>query len=175
MQAVAHGDLDAFEEIVLRYRHLAWKTAYRFLGDSMEAEDAAQELFFKILEAAPRYRPTASFRTYLYRILIHLCIDYSRKARPVSDDAIPDIPDSSAGPAESLITKEQDRQVQQALDSLPSNQKAAILLRHYEDLSYLEIAQVLDTTSKAVEGLIRRARNALRLQLTDLRQRRSTL
>jgi RNA polymerase sigma-70 factor (ECF subfamily) len=55
MQAVAGGDLEAFNELVLRYQGLAWKTAYRFLGDTMEAEDVVQESFFKILESTPRY------------------------------------------------------------------------------------------------------------------------
>ena len=69
MQAVAHGDLDAFNKIVLRYQQQAWRTAYRLLDDVMEAEDVAQETFLKILKAAPRYRPSASFRTYLYTII----------------------------------------------------------------------------------------------------------
>jgi len=79
MQAVAGGDRDAFNEIVLRYQSLAWKTAYRFLGDAMEAEDVAQESFLNILKTAPRYRPTATFRTFIYRILANLCIDRARK------------------------------------------------------------------------------------------------
>jgi RNA polymerase sigma-70 factor (ECF subfamily) len=80
MQAVAGGDLDSFEEIVLRYRQYAWRIAYRFLGDAMESEDVAQESFLKILEAAPRYRPTATFRTYFYRTLTRLCIDLTGRS-----------------------------------------------------------------------------------------------
>ena len=169
IQAVAEGDLDAFEEIVLRYRHLAWKTVHRFLGDSMEAEDVAQDVFLKVLEAAPRYRPTASFRTYFYSILTHLCIDYLRKGRPTCVDDIPDIPDPSTGPAENLIASERDAQVRDALNTLPPNQKAAIVLRHYEGLSYLDISKILGATPKAVEMLIRRARTALRSRLVDKR------
>jgi RNA polymerase sigma-70 factor, ECF subfamily len=168
MQGVAMGDLDAFEEIVLRYRQHAWKTAYRFLGDAMEAEDVAQEAFLKLIEAAPRYRPTASFRTYFYRILIHLCIDYSRKERPAGADDIPDIPDPSASPAESLMEKERGATVRSALDALPPNQKAVMILRHYEGLSYAEVAGVLGVTPKAVEGLISRARASLQARLSHL-------
>ena len=83
MLAVAEGDLGAFEQIVLRYQESAWSAAYRFLGDHAEAEDIAQEAFLKILGAAPRYRPTASFRTYLYRVVTRLCFDRARKTRPV--------------------------------------------------------------------------------------------
>ena len=161
MQAVAGGDLDAFNELVLRYQSLAWKTAYRFLGDSMEAEDLAQEAFLKILEAAPRYRAKGSFRSYFYRILTRLCIDRTRRKQPTSIDAIPDVSDPSPDPSEILIDKEHKARVREALDTLPFNQKAAMILKHYEGLSYAEVARILDVTTKAVEGLISRASASL--------------
>jgi RNA polymerase sigma-70 factor (ECF subfamily) len=168
MQAVAEGDLDAFEEIVLRYRQHAWSTAYRFLGDAMDAEDVAQEAFLKILEASPRYRPTATFRTYLYHVLTRLCIDRIRKNQPALADDLSNVPDSSISPAEQLMEREQGKQVCEALDTLPPNQKAAIILRHYEGLSYKEIARVLSVTPKSVERLISRARTALQSRLAHV-------
>jgi RNA polymerase sigma-70 factor, ECF subfamily len=168
MQAVAGGNLDAFNELILRYQNLAWKMAYRFLGDAMEAEDVAQESFLKTLEAASRYRPTATFRTYFYRTLTHLCIDRTRKKKLISIDDIPEAIDPSLGPAESLIEKERRARVRIALDALPPNQKAAMILRHYEGLRYTEIAQILGVTSKAVEGLIGRAGTFLRTRLSHL-------
>jgi RNA polymerase sigma-70 factor, ECF subfamily len=168
MQAVAGGSLDAFNELVLRYQSLAWKMAYRFLGDAMEAEDVAQEAFLKILEAAPRYRPTATFLTYFYRTLTHLCIDRTRKRQFTSIDDIPEAMDPSLNPAESLIEKERRARVRIALDALPPNQKAAMILRHYEGLSYTEIAQILGVTPKAVEGLISRAGTFLQTRLSHL-------
>lgn len=166
MEAVARGDLDAFKEIIVRYQALAWKTAHRFLGDRMEAEDVAQEVFLKILEAAPRYRPTAAFRTYFYRILTRLCIDRTRK-RPTSIDDVPEVADPALGPMDVLVTEERRMKVRAAVDSLLPNQKAAMILRHYEGLSYAEIAQVLGVTPKAVEGLISRARDALQALLSS--------
>jgi RNA polymerase sigma-70 factor, ECF subfamily len=168
MQAVAGGDFDAFNELVLRYQGLAWKTAYRFVGDSMEAEDIAQEAFLKILGAAPRYRATATFRTYFYGVLTRLCIDRIRRRLLTSMDDFPDIPDPSLGPMDSLIGKEWRAQVCEALDALPPNQKAAMILRHYEGLSYAEIAEILRVTPKAVEGLISRARVSLQARLSHL-------
>jgi len=168
MQAVAEGDLDAFNELILRYQDLAWKMAYRFIGDAMEAEDVAQESFLKTLEAARRYRPTATFRTYFYRILTHLCIDRTRKKQLTSIDDVPEAADPSLSPAESLIDKELRTQVRTALDTLPPNQKAAMILRHYEGLSYVEIAQVLGVTPRAVEGLISRAGASLQTRLSHL-------
>jgi RNA polymerase sigma-70 factor, ECF subfamily len=166
MQAVSGGDRESFYEIVLRYQGLAWRTAYRFLGDAMDAEDVAQETFLKILQAAPRYRPTATFRTYFFRTLSHLCIDRTRKKQLTNIDDIPEVVDSSPSPAESLIDKELRTQVRTALDTLPPNQKAAMILRHYEGLSYTEIAQVLGISPKAVERLISRAGASLQTHLS---------
>ena len=168
MQAVAGGDLDAFNEIVLRYQGLAWKTAYRFIGDPMEAQDVAQEAFLKILDAAPLYREKGAFRTYFYRILTHLCIDRTRRKHPVNIDDFPNIPDPSPGPMEILIDRERGTRVRAALDTLPPNQKAAMILKHFEGLSYAEIAQILDVTPKAVEGLISRAGASLSALLAHL-------
>lgn len=168
MEAVARGDLESFNEIVLRYQSLAWKTAHRFLNDSMEAEDVAQETFLKILKSAHRYRPAAAFRTYFYRVLTHLCIDCTRKKQLTGTDIHPDMEDPSLGPAESLIEKERRVQVRAALDVLPDKQKAAIILRHYEGLNYAEIAEVLGVTSKAVERLISRARASLQARLSHV-------
>jgi RNA polymerase sigma-70 factor, ECF subfamily len=168
MEAVAQGDDEAFDAIVLRYQETVWKVAYRFLGDRMEAEDVAQEAFLKVLEASGRYRARATFRAYLYRIVTHLCIDRARKKQRTNIDDIPEATDPLLSPAESLIEKERRAQVRIALDALPPNQKAAMILRHYEDLSYAEIAQILGVTPKAVEGLISRAGVSLQARLSHL-------
>ena len=170
MQAVAGGDFGAFDEIVLRYQQHAWRTAYRFLGDAMEAEDVAQEAFLKVFEAAPRYRPISAFRTYLYAIVYRLCIDRARKIQPTPSDEIWNIPAISPNAAEDLLSLERREEIQTVLGRLPLQQRTAIVLRHYEGLSYAEIAQVMDATTKAVEMLIRRAREALQSQLAHLKK-----
>jgi RNA polymerase sigma-70 factor, ECF subfamily len=169
MQAVAGGDLDAFNEIVLRYQDHSWRTACRLLGDAMEAEDVAQEAFLKILKAAPRYRPTASFRTYLYTIIYRLCLDTRKKSRPALMDTIPDRPAASPSAAEYLVSSEREVEIRHALESLPLNQRTAIVLKNDEGLSYAEIAQVMDTSLKSVEMLIRRAREKLHSKLSHLK------
>jgi RNA polymerase sigma-70 factor, ECF subfamily len=169
MEAIAGGDFGSLGEIVTRYQQMAWSVAYRLLNDRMEAEDAAQEAFIRVLEAAPRYRPEGSFRTYLYQILTRLCIDRLRKKRPILVENVPDLADPSTGPAESLIAREREMEVRRALDALPINQRAALILRHYESLSYAEIAKVLDVTPKAVERLIARAGTSLQARLSHLR------
>lgn len=170
MLAVAEGDLDAFDEVVRRYQKVAWNIAHRFLGDPAEAADVAQEAFLKILAAAPRYQPSASFRTYFYRVLIRLCIDHARKKRPVYTDKVPDKPDLSLDSVDGFAAGEVAVEVRRAVDTLPQNQRVAIVLRHWEGLRYAEIAEVMDISAKAVEGLLGRARANLQARLAHLKK-----
>jgi len=169
MLAVAGGDHEAFRELVLAHEHAAWSVAYRFLRDAAEAEDAAQEAFLRIFQAASRYRPTASFRTYLYRVVARICIDRAEKKHPVYTDTVPDVADPSPTPAEDLAAGERTDLVRRALDALPPKQRMAVILRYYEDLDYSGISRVLEVTVKAVEGLLGRARAALQVSLAPMR------
>ena len=166
MSAVAKGDLQAFEEIVRRHQRSAWNVAYRFLAQPEEAEDIVQNAFLKILDAAPRYQPTASFRTYLYRIVTRLCLDRVRKKQPLYSDTLPDLPDPAPSASEKLLIEERDRAVRSALNRLPPNQHIAIILKYYEGLCYREIAAALGTTEKSVERLLSRGRKMLKAALS---------
>jgi len=169
MLRVAEGDLDAFEEIVRRHQRTAWRIVLRFLGDPTEAEDIAQEAFFRILAAASRYKPSATFSTYLYRVVARLCIDHAKKKRPVFDNTLPETVDPSPDPAAALIQKDRNALVRKALDALPSRQRMVVILKYYEGLRYDEIARAMGTTVKAVERLLGRARTALKTSLFYLR------
>jgi len=160
MQLVAQGDLDAFEQLVLRHQQMAWRTAYCLVADYQAAEDLAQEAFLKIFEAADRYRPTAAFRTYLYRIVVRLCLDYLRKGRPVPTHNLL-ATDEWPSPEQQAIDAEQVQAVQEAIGSLPPKQRTAVVLRYFEGLSGREIAVVMETSLKAVERLLARARATL--------------
>ena len=168
MTAVRAGDRAAFEQLVRRYQALAWGAAYGFLGDAAEAEDMAQEAFLKILDAASRYRPVAAFRTYLYRVVTRLCLDHVQKKRPIYTRALPDLPDGQPSPPDVLVGRERRHGVREALDGLPPNQRMAVVLRYYEGLGYAEIAAALETSAKAVERLLARARSRLETLLEHL-------
>jgi RNA polymerase sigma-70 factor (ECF subfamily) len=170
MQAVAGGDLSAFDEIVLRHQKLAWGIAYRFLGDRHAAEDIAQEAFLKILDAAPRYRPTASFRTYLSRVVTRLCLDYAQRRRPTYTDDLPPVTDSGADGARQAAAAESEQAIQGALMTLPPNQRMAVVLRYFEGLSLAEIAEAIGISGKAAERLLARARESLEPLLAHLRE-----
>ena len=160
MLAVARGDLAAFERLVLRHQESAWRTAYRMLGCHQTAEDVAQEAFLRVFEAAKRYRPTAAFRTYLYRIVVRLCLDHLRKRRPLpTDNLLP--ADDWPSPEQGAAHAEQAQAVQEAIGRLPPKQRTAVVLRYYEGLSGREIAVAMETSLKAVERLLARARATL--------------
>jgi len=167
MLAVGKGDLNAFEQIVLRHQKSAWYTAYRFLGDRVTAEDLAQEAFLRILNAAKRYRPTAKFRTYLYGVVTRLCLDHVRKKEPVYVDDLSTVSGTTATPPDAAAFRERDDAVRNALNTLRPNQRMAVVLRYYEGLSGREIAAAMEVSPKAVERLLARARTALAALLKD--------
>lgn len=161
MVAAARGDLSAFGRLAARHQASAWNAAYRFLGNSADAEDVVQEAFLRILDSADRYQPSASFRTYLYRIVVRLCLDFSRRGRRRRHVELSDVSENALSPEGNVLLDERAGIVRQALDSLPPAQKMAVVLRYYEDLGYREIAVVLGTTVKGVERLLARARDSL--------------
>lgn len=118
MLAVGQGDIDAFEQLVLRHQAEAWRVAYRYAGDASEAEDLAQSAFLKLLDAAPRYKVSAKFRTYFFRILTRLCIDHGRKKRPILIEVLPDLADDSPSPSQQASQAERDILIQTALNAL---------------------------------------------------------
>jgi RNA polymerase sigma-70 factor (ECF subfamily) len=162
MLCARRGDLAAFEEIVRRHQTWAWRIAYQFLGNEEDAEDVVQDAFIRLLDASGRYRPTATFKTYFYRVITRLCLDRAKKKQPLYLETIPDSPDPRPGVAEAMMRRETAVAVRAALDGLPPNQRMAIVLRYYEDLNYEEIASALETTTKAVERLLARGREGLR-------------
>jgi RNA polymerase sigma-70 factor (ECF subfamily) len=167
MIRAAGGDLAAFEELVRRNQAGAWALAWRCLGDEAEAQDVVQEAFLKIYKAAARYQPTAKFRTYLYRVLTRLCLDWEAKKRPEYTDALPAVPDSSRTP-EVLTGQDELRDaVRKSLADLPVNQRLAITLRHFEGMRYDEIAEAMSVSAKTVDSLLQRARATLRQRLVE--------
>ncbi len=169
MVRAAGGDLAAFEELVCRNQGKAWALAWRCLGDAAEAQDVVQEAFLRIYKAASRYRPTAKFRTYLYRVVTRLCLDWHAKKRPEYTETILSIPDSARGPEALFGQNELSGVVRECLGNLPVNQRLAITLRHYDGMTYDEIAEVLAVSAKAVDSLLQRARDALRRGLAAYR------
>ena len=158
-----------FEEAVLPHIDAAYTLARWLTRNPDDARDVVQEAFLRIYKAASRYRPTAKFRTYLYRVVTRLCLDWDAKKRPEYTETIPSFPDSSHGPEALFAQNELSGVVQKCLSNLPVSQRLAITLRHYDGMTYGEIAEVLEVSSKAVDSLLQRARDALRRGLAAYR------
>lgn len=161
------GDLSAFNTLVRRHWRKAWRTAYYFLNGSADAEDVAQEAFVKIFAALPRYKSKAAFATYLYRVVSRLCFDRNKKKQPFYTDQLPDTYGNERNGFETIADNEDDMQIRRAIDSLPPDQRLAIILRYYEGLGYTGIADALGKTRKGAERLLARARNNLARMLYE--------
>jgi len=168
MALVAAGDWAAFDRLVLRHQDAVWRTAYRIVADCQAAEDLAQDAFLRIFEAADRYRPEAAFRTYLYRVLVRLCLDYRRKGRAMPAEAALLATDEASRPDQRLVEGEREAIVQQAVARLPARQRAAIVLKYNEGLAVREIAEAMQLSVKAVERLLARGRATLERRLGRL-------
>lgn len=173
MERLAAGDDTALAELVSRWQKPVLAHVARFLGCSAEeARDVAQEAFLRVWRERRRWQPRAAFSTWLFTIVLNLCRNRRRSERrrpqlvpiTVSDhgDPLPDPPASVADdPFARARTGELARRVRRALAALPANQRAVVLLRRFEGMSYREIAAVLDLSQGAVESLLVRARRAL--------------
>ena len=159
--AVGCGDAQAFTELVRRHQAAAWSIAYRYSGNREDAEDLVQDAFLRLLNAAPRYRPTAAFRTYFSCIVSRLCLDYVRKKRPAPCADLPEVEDPSPPPDVLLVEFERAAAVRRAILQLPPQQRLAVILRYYENYGYREIAESLEVTEKAAERLLARGREAI--------------
>src|SRR5882724_11885194 len=130
-----------------------------------DGQDVVQEAWLRVWTTAARWRPTAAFKTWLYRVLVNLCLDRRRRRVHTALDAIPEPADDSPDATASIEATETARLVAAAIAELPERQRAALVLSYYEGLSNAECATVLDATVAGVEALLVRARRALRARL----------
>lgn len=169
MARVAAGDQRAFSRLVARHAPRAQALAHRFTGSATEAEDIVQEAFWRVWRSAARWQPGgALFSTWLHRIVVNLCVDRARRQRirnwlPFADAFDP--PSDEPGPERSLADRDEVAKVRADILSLPERQRAALLLSADGERSNAEIATVLETSEKAVESMLVRARRTLRARL----------
>ncbi|WP_322508448.1 RNA polymerase sigma factor [Anaerolinea sp.] len=165
IQQAIQGNEDAFAYLVELYQRPVYNLCYRMLGNAQEAEDAAQEAFWRAYQALRRYDPQRPFITWLLSIAAHYCIDQQRKRRiPLLDlDLLPeeDIPDGAPDPARVIAERDSQEQIHQLLKKLSSLDRAAIILRYWYDFSEEEIARTLSLTVSAVKSRLFRARREL--------------
>jgi RNA polymerase sigma-70 factor (ECF subfamily) len=160
------GDQRAFKVLVSRHLPRAISLARRMTGNATEAEDVAQEAFLRVWQKASAWRSgDARFSTWLYRVVVNLCLDRRRKKTMVPLEAAGDPSDPAPSVELKLVEDQRTRIVTEALATLPDRQRTALVLTYYEELSNIAAAEVLGVSVSALESLLVRARKALRAEL----------
>ena len=185
MLKVRSGDTAAFEELVRKYQSPVINTIYRMLGDRWEAEDLAQQVFIQVFRSAKRYQPTAKFSTFLFTIVRHLTLnEIRRRTRHPADSLDEPTRDGddeherqtadprATAPNIEAIQNELEARVRAAIESLPEQQRLAIILLRYEEKNYDEICKILRCSLPSLKSLIHRARLTLRTELADYLEER---
>jgi len=179
IERIRQGDAQAFESFVLAFQERILNTCYRFVNNVQDAEDIAQNVFLEVYQSIHEFRGQSSLSTWTYRIATTKSLDYvrrmNRKKRlghlkrlflPKNQENQTSFePEDSSTPAHTLEQTEQSALLNQAVAALPDNQRVAITLNKYEELSYTEVAEIMKTTVSAVESLIHRAKKNLQKRL----------
>lgn len=166
IEQARQGDDEAFGCLVESYQRPVFSVCYRMLGNSRDAEDAAQESFIRAYRYLNKYDPDRSFGTWLLSIASHYCIDQMRKRRldTISTDVLPQeiIPDRKApNPERVFRDEEKERAIQGLLKCLKPTDRAAVILRYWHEYSEKEIAEALDLSVSAVKSRLYRSRRDL--------------
>jgi len=170
LRRIARGDAHALTELIRRHQTRLYQVAYRLLKDPLEAEDALQEVFIKVYENAHRFEPKATVSAWLHRITANHCLNLLRQRRPqesLDGEDAPMVPDTQATPREALEEADLSRRLEELLNALPENQRRALVLKRFANLSYQEIAAEMGLSTQAVDGLLKRARQSLKKALED--------
>ena len=168
------GDLDSFNQLVLRWERPIYALAYRVIGREEDARDVAQETFLRAFRALSGFKGQAKFSSWLYRIALNLCRDWIRRERRAPIAQAPegvDLLDLAAErePSESIETRverrEMSRAVAKAMALLPEEQRTAIILKEYHGLTFQEIADLLDCPLSTVKTRLYQGLSVLRRAL----------
>lgn len=170
VERVGRGDPAAVQALVARKLPRMLALARRMLGDPIEAEDVAQEVFVRVWRQAPTWKSgKARFDTWMHRVALNLCYDRLRRRREDPMAEPPEQDDPGPAPDRGLLAAELGLRVEGALARLPDRQREAIVLCHYQELSNIEAASLMDVSVEALESLLSRGRRALRADLADLK------
>lgn len=163
VQRCLEGKTEAFEPLVARYEHVLFGVAVRMLGNVEDARDATQTAFVKAFEHLHRYDPAFRFFSWIYRILANECLNQKRARRP-QVEVDPELA-APGGPFEELDQGERRRRVQAALLELAPAYREVVVLRHFAELSYDEMATALGIPQKTVKSRLHTARQQLGARL----------
>jgi len=171
--AASRGDVEAFAKLVRGNSSLVYRVALRMLGND-DAQDASQEVWVRVWRNIRSFRGESAFSTWLYRITVNTCLSIRQKQsrsdeRELGDEVpyISEPPGGDADPEAVALNAERREELQDALQHVRAEHRAALVLRHMEGLSYAEIAEVLQVPDGTAKGWVSRGRAALLIALAQ--------
>jgi RNA polymerase sigma-70 factor (ECF subfamily) len=171
--AASKGDVEAFAKLVSDYSSLVYRVALRLLGDD-DAQDASQEVWVRVWRNIRSFRGESAFSTWLYRITVNTCLSIrqkqSRRDERELGDEVPNLsepPGGDADPEAVVLNAERREEIQDALQHVRADHRAALVLRHMEGLSYAEIAEVLQVPDGTAKGWVSRGRASMLVVLAE--------
>lgn len=181
MLRVREGDDASFALLLERHRGPVVHFLYRMVQNQAVSEELAQEVFLRVYRSRETYEPTAKFTTWLFRIATHVALNSIRDRKKEkgheslneSNDEMPgglerQVADRQPTIEQEMVHEVRLREVRQAIEALPSKQRAAVLMHKYEGLDYAQIAGVLSCSESAIKSLLFRAYETLRDRLAHM-------
>ena len=177
IELIINGKTELFSELINRYQNKVYSTAYSYTRDYEEAKDLTQEIFIKIYNNLTGFQNKSQFSTYLYRVAVNRCIDWTRKKRPKTisillcqDDEKADIydfvADYESNPEEILLRRENSDLIRQEVNKLPEIYSTVMIMYYLQDFSPQEISDILKVPRKTIDTRLFRARNLIKKKLT---------
>ncbi len=179
IKLILQGERQKFRIFVERYQQMVFRTCMGFVHNREDADELTQDVFIQAYQSLPDFKMESAFSTWLYRIAVNASLNKVRKSRKTNffqligsylggsdqEALLVSAPDPD-DPEKILIKQEHSQWLRNALDSLPENQRTAIVLSKYDDLPQREIARIMNITEGAVEALLQRAKKNLREMLS---------
>jgi len=163
LERMRSDDVEAYRALVERHMDRMFGVAMRVLKNEADAEDVVQDAFVKAWTHRHRWEAgRAKFSTWLYRVVVNRCIDLRRSPREEWIDDVPEPEDDAEDALSGIHRRQVYGRLEDALGRLPTQQRVAVVLSYYEDLSNAEVAEVMNTSVTAVESLLKRGRKRLR-------------
>ena len=172
------NDREAFKEMVETWQDMVFNTAIGFLQNAEDAEDTAQEVFIQVYESVTKFKEESKLSTWIYRITVSKCLDHLRKKKRKKrfafiqslygkNEALVIDPPDFFHPGVKTENKENAVALFKAIRKLPETQKTVFILNKIENLSYREIAEIMNSSKPAVDSLLQRAKKNLRNELEE--------
>jgi RNA polymerase sigma-70 factor, ECF subfamily len=154
------GEWEAFDELVRRHERALYNGALRIVRNSDDAKDIVQGVFVKVYEKLPSYDPKHKFFSWIYRMMVNASLNWI-EARRHQTGLDPEWPSGAESPEDRFLRGEESRQIEMALEKLKPEHRIAVVLKYFGELSYDELAYVLDIPTKTVKSRLYEARRVL--------------